>query len=302
MRVLLLHNPTATTTSPALVDLIAGALAADVKLDVEATKRRDHAGYLAAGAAHEDYHAVVVLGGDGTVNEVVQGLAGTPVRLGVIPGGSTNVYARILGFANDPVEAAVALRASLRADRTRTVNLGRAGERLFAFHAGFGFDAAVVRTVEARARLKRTVRQASFLYCGVLARYGSYDRATTMRVEVPGAEPVTGLKTVVCCNADPFTFLGRRPARLCPDADLDGGLDLLGTTKMSTTAMLRLVRAALTDGTPGELPFTRGWHDLDAADLVADRATPLQVDGDYVGTHERVELGLVERALTVMAA
>src|ERR671917_369560 len=105
MRALLVYNPNATTTTAAMTDVIALALSADLKLDVGATKRRDHAGFLAAGAAHEGYEGVIALGGDGTVNEVVQGLVGTDVRLGIIPGGSANVWARTLGLPNDPIEA-----------------------------------------------------------------------------------------------------------------------------------------------------------------------------------------------------
>lgn len=303
MRTLLLHNPAATTTSPALVALIANALTADTKLDVEATKRRGHAGYLAAGAAHEGYEAVVVLGGDGTVNETIQGLAGTPVRLGIIPGGSTNVYARILGFPNDAVDATNLLRPGLRHGASRTVGLGSVGDRLFAFHLGFGFDAEVVHAVERRSRLKRTAGQATFLACGVATHAGSYGRRPRLRVEAPGHEPVDDLRTAVCCNADPFTFLGRRPVRLCPAAELDGGLDLLATTKMSTLALLRLMRAALTEGgDPIGLPLTRSWHGLDDVEIVANRPTPVQVDGDFIGEHTRLTLSRAERTLAVIPA
>lgn len=302
VRALLLHNPTATTTSSALVGLIAEALRTDADVDVAGTKRRGHAGYLAAGAAHEGYDAVVVLGGDGTVNEVAQGLAGTGVALGVIPGGSTNVYARILGFPRDPVDATNALRASLRAGRRRVVNLGRTAGRLFTFHAGFGFDAAVVRGVERRAGLKHRVGQAAFVYHGARARYGAFDRRATVSVEAAGCEAVTGLRTVVACNADPFTYLGHRPVRLCPRADLDAGLDVLGATSVTTRALLRLLRAALTGGDPGALPVARAWHDVDRAEVVADRPLPLQVDGDFIGEHRHVTLEVRREALTVIPA
>lgn len=303
MRALLLHNPTATTTSPALVGLIAKALAADVKLDVEATKRRGHASYLAAGAVQEGYDVVVVLGGDGTVNEAVQGVAGAPVRLGIIPGGSTNVYARILGFPNDAVDATNLLRPALRHGTSRTVRLGQVDDRLFAFHLGFGFDAEVVRAVERRSRLKHTAGQATFLGCGVMAHFGAFDRRARLRVEAPGHEPVADLRTVVCCNADPFTFLGRRPVRLCPAAELDGGLDVLATTKMSSLALLRLMRAAVAHGgDPTGLPFTRNWHDLARAEIVADRPMPVQVDGDFIGEHTRLTLSIAEQTLAVIPA
>lgn len=301
MRLLLLHNPTATTTSPALVGLIATALRTEADVDVQATKRRDHAGYVAAGAVHRGCDAVVVVGGDGTVNEVAQGLAGTGVALGTIPGGSTNVFARILGFSTDAVDATNALRASLRAGAQRAVTLGRVAGRLFTFHAGFGFDADVVRRVEAHPRLKHALGPAAFLASGLAAR-AVYDRHVAIRVQAPGAEALTDLRTVAVCNADPFTFLGRRPLRLCPTAQLDGALELLGSTSVSASAVLRLLRAALAGRDPASLPFARTRHGLTRAEITADRPVPLQADGDFLGEHQRITVEAWPRALTVIPA
>jgi diacylglycerol kinase family enzyme len=302
MCALLVYNPNATTTNPAVTDVIAHALSDELKLDVEATKRRDHAGYLAAGAVHEGYDVVFALGGDGTVNEVMQGIARTPVKLGILPGGSTNVWARTLGLPNDAVEATSVLLAKLRRHEDRVVNLGTANGRYFGFNAGFGFDAEVVRRVEERHVLKRTVRQASFLYCGMLTHASGYGRrGRDITVRADAAEPVAGLRTVVCCNSDPFTFLGRWPARVCPHADLDAGLDVTAMTRYGLGSLLRLGVTALRSAEVGELRSTRTWHDLEQVVLSAPRALPLQVDGDHVGSAQRVELRLVRRALTVVA-
>lgn len=302
MRALLLYNPNATTTTPAVTDVIARALSADLKLDVEATKRRDHASFLAAGAAHEGYEVVVALGGDGTVNEVVQGLARTDVRLAIIPGGSTNVWARSLGLPGDPVEATAAVLAALRERRERVVNLGTANGRYFTFHAGYGFDAAVVRDVERRYRLKQTVRQASFLYCGALAWLrGATRRGATITLRVPGAAPLEGLRTVITCNCDPYTYLGRRPARLCPDASLDADLDVVSFSRLSLPTLARIVRAALQGGDVASIGGVRREHDLAALELEATGPVPLQVDGDYVGDTASVRLTSAERALRVVA-
>jgi diacylglycerol kinase family enzyme len=297
----LLYNPSATTTTTAVIDVIAAALAKDTKLDVEATKRRNHAGFLAAGAAHEGYETVFVLGGDGTVNEVVQGLAGTEVRLGIIPGGSTNVWARTLGLTNDPVEATSILLRKLAAQEDRRVSLGVANGRYFGFNAGFGLDAEAVRLVEQRRRLKRTVRQASFLYCGLLAYARSFDRKTAITVTADGETSGEALRTVVICNSNPYTFLGARSAQLCPGAEAERGLDALGTTSMALPRMLRLVRVALTSADAPALAFTRLWHDCASLLLVADRPTGLQLDGDFVGATSEVRFELAERALTLIA-
>ncbi len=301
MRALLVYNPNATTTTPAMIDVIAAALGRELKLDVEATKRRQHASYLAAGAVHEGYEIVFALGGDGTMNEVLQGVAATPVRLGIIPGGSTNVWARTLGLPHDPVEATSVLLGKIRRREERIVNLGSANGRYFGFNCGFGFDAEAVRLVERRYRLKRTVKQASFLYCGTLAYFNGYDRKSVIHARIDGVHHDEVLRTAVCTNSNPYTYLGSMPAQLCPDADLDRGLDLLGLTSMSLPRLLRLLRTVLTTVNVDALPFTRLWHDATEIVLEADAPLPWQVDGDFAGETDRLTLRLVERGVTVIA-
>lgn len=300
MRALLVYNPTATRTRPAVVERVARVLRPDLKLDVVGTKRRDHASFLAAGAAHEGYEAVIALGGDGTLNEVVQGLVHTDVRLAVLPGGSTNVWARTLGLPNNPVAAAAAVHDSLFARRDRLVSLGLANGRYFTFCAGFGYDAAVVRMVEDRARMKRMVRQAAFLWCGVLAWVRSVGAAGTISLQTDGLPPVSGLKALVACNSDPYTFLGPLPARLCPDATLDGPLEAFALTSLGLGPLTRLLRRALLGHAPSRLPFVRAWHDLERAVLRAEQPLPLHVDGDYVGETDTVALRSVPRAVRVV--
>ena len=306
MRALLLYNPNATTTTSSVTDAITAALSAELKLDVEATKRRDHASFLAAGAVHEGYEVVFALGGDGTANEVMQGLARTDVRLAIIPGGSTNVWARSLGLPNDAVEATAVILEKLRQREERRVNLGTANGRYFGVNAGFGYDAEVVRYVERRYRLKRAVRQASFVYSGVLAYQGGaggHHRwpKTRITVQVDGADTVENVRSAVCCNTNPYTYLRQWPAQMCPQASLDQGLDLTALLRLGLPSLLRLARVALTSRDVEHLRSTRMWHDRQS--FVMTSATPLalQVDGDYVGETTRVELRSVPHALTLVA-
>jgi diacylglycerol kinase family enzyme len=301
VRALLVHNPNATSTSQAVVDVIAGALAASTKLDVEGTKRRDHAGFLAAGAVHEGYDVVFALGGDGTLNEVVQGLAGTPIRLGLIPGGSANVFARILGIPTDPVEATAAALRHLARGEDRHISLGRANGRWFTFCAGFGYDAEVVRRVEETGRMKRVAKQGTFLWCGLRAQLAGTTRSPEILVRPDGGEPVDDLRSLVVCNADPYTFLGPLPSRMCPEAKLEAGLDATALTRGRLVDIARLMRTALfTDGVP-QLSFTRTWHDL--AGLTATNGEPLAVhtDGEVCPPASHLRLELVPRALRVLA-
>lgn len=307
MRALLLYNPNATTTTTRVTDTIAAALSSELKLDVEATKRRDHASFLAAGAVHEGYEVVLALGGDGTVNEVMQGIAGTDVRLGIIPGGSTNVWARSLGLPNDAVEATAVLLEKLANREERRVNLGTANGRYFGVNAGFGYDAEVVRYVERRYRLKRAVRQASFVYSGVLAYQGGagghhrWSKTDITLTVGDGREVVHDVRSAVCCNANPYTYLRQWPAQMCPRADLAGGLDLTALTRLGLPSLLRLARVALTTDEVAELRSTRAWHDEDSYTLTSPTPLALQVDGDFVGETTRVELRNVSGALTLVA-
>lgn len=298
----MLVNPTATTTTSGVSDVIAAALSAEVKLDVEHTKRQGHAGFLAAGAAHEGYELVVALGGDGTVNEVVQGLARSDTKLAVLPGGSTNVWARTLGYPNDAIEATALLLRTLRDGHVRTVNLGRANGRLFGFGAGFGFDAEVVRYVERRSLMKRTVRQATFLVGGARAVVLDFDRrAAHIDIEIGGATVARDLRSVVACNSDPFTFLGQRPARLCPRASLDGDLDLLALRRVDPAALLGLMRRSLFGDGAGHARSVSTWHDVDDVELRAAAPLPLQVDGELLGDVSSVRLRSERGALHVVA-
>ena len=306
MRALLLYNPNATTTTARVTDTIAAALSAELKLDVEATKRRDHASFLAAGAVHEGYEVVLALGGDGTVNEVMQGLAGTDVRLGIIPGGSTNVWARSLGLPNNAIEATSIILEKLRNREGRPVNLGTANGRYFGVNAGFGYDAEVVRSVERRYRLKRAVRQASFVYSGMLAYQGGaggHHRwpKTRIHLTVEGERISDSIRSAVCCNTNPYTYFQRWPAQMCPEASLDTALDLTALTRLNVGSLSRLIRVALSSTDVGQLRSTRTWHDRTEYVLTSDTPLALQVDGDFIGETTRVELRSVPRALTLVA-
>ena len=148
MRVLLIVNATASSVTARTRVVIQKALGADHDLEVAETSRRGHAARLARGAATEGFEVVAVLAGDGTLNEAADGLIGTDTALAPLPGGSTNVYARTLGIADDPVEATSVLLDSLERRSFQRIGLGRIGDRHFLFHCGVGFDAAVVEAVQ----------------------------------------------------------------------------------------------------------------------------------------------------------
>jgi diacylglycerol kinase family enzyme len=305
VRILVVVNPHATATSARERDVLAHALGSEAQLQIEHTANRGHAAALACRAMRDGVDIVVALGGDGTVNEVVNGLltdgvhGGVPA-LGVVPVGSTNVFARALGLPNDPVEATGALLDALRTGRGRPISLGRLDERWFAFAAGVGLDAAIVEAVE-RAR-RRGERSTHALYARVgLREFWAMDRRhPRLCLELPDGGVVDGLFYAIVANADPWTYLGNRALRPTPNATFDSGLEVYARRRMGTLgvalALVRMTRAEPKSVGRGAIVH----HDLSGFRLRADPPIAVQVDGDLLGPRETMRFCSVPRALTVV--
>jgi diacylglycerol kinase family enzyme len=320
MRALVVVNPAATSTTAKMRDVLVGALASELKLDVAETSHRGHGRELGAQAAAEGIDLVVSVGGDGTVNEVVNGLlekGPSPhlPMLAVVPGGSTNVFSRALGRSRDPVEATAEIISSVRAGRTRLVSLGTASAsgtdevgvswtqpRWFVFAAGLGFDAEVIARVEAqRAEGRRStgslyVREATTAFL-----LGRERRRPAMTLQVPGEAPVEDLFLCLVSNVSPWTYLGARPVNPSPEASFDTGLDVFAMSRMGPIRMLRTLRRSLVrdPGTWGRGVHRR--HDLEELSLTASRPQGWQVDGDHLGTATGLRVRHVPAALRVVA-
>ena len=177
MRLLLVVNSFASSVTPRNTVVVHRRLSRDHDVEVVETNRRGHATRFAVDAARRGLDAVIAFGGDGTLNEVATGVAGTETALGVLPGGSTNVFARTIGLSNDPVAAADELADALGEGHITPVGLGTVNGRHFCFHTGVGFDAAVVAAVERRASLKRWFGHPLFIWSTVSTWSRGFDRA-----------------------------------------------------------------------------------------------------------------------------
>jgi len=328
MRALLVVNPAATTTSARTREVLASALEAELKLEVAHTQHRGHATELAAAARSDGIDLVVALGGDGTVNEVVNGLladgTGEDVpALAVVPGGGTNVFHRALGLPRDAVEATGVLLDALRERRRRSIGLGvvdlgpatgedpgasSAGPRWFTFNAGMGWDAEVVARVDQRRRARSTARHtrpADYVRAAAEQFFLHSDRRHPALSAVrPGAEPVTGLHLAIVANTEPWTFLGDRPLRTSPEASFDAGLDLYALTRLRTVGTLgevrRLLRGRPTPERRGPRTLVHREHDLATLTLLADRPVAAQADGETLGARQRLDFAAVPDALRVV--
>jgi diacylglycerol kinase family enzyme len=316
VRALLVVNPHATSTTPAGRDVLAAALASEVKLDVVATGHRGHAAQLAEQAARDGLDLVVVHGGDGTVNEVVNGLLAAPDQvhapaLGLVPGGSANVFGAGVGVPRDPVEATQHLLQALRAERRRTIGLGRlhawapdqAGPqppRWFTFNAGLGLDAGAVRRVErARARGRRATT-ARYVRAAVRSYFRQDHRNPLLTVVLPGEQQVPGVYLAIVANSDPYSYLGSRPVRMNPGCSQDDGLGLFALRSLALLPVLRHVAQILRrTGQPHGRHLLRR-QDLPWITVTSEVPIGLQVDGDYLGEHVRADFQSVPAALSVV--
>lgn len=305
MRALLVVNPKATTTSERGRDVLVHALRSEVNLDVAYTRRRGHAMALVGDAAEAGAELVVTLGGDGTINEAVNGIMAVPAErrpaLATVPGGSTNVFARALGLPRDWAEGTGVILEALREGRSRTIGLGRADDRYFTFCAGLGLDAAVVRRVE-RARLRGRVSTPALYLRSTVGQYffESDRRHPSIVLERPGEAPEGDLATVIVQNTAPWTYLGERPINPNPDASFDLGLDVMALRALHVPSTTRTALQILS-----RHPDPRGrrvlrLHDLAEFTLRSARPLSYQLDGDYLGERDKVRFTSEPAALRVI--
>ena len=308
MRALLIVNPYATSTTAVRREVITRALASELDLNVVQTRYRGHAGHVAEGAARDQYELVLALGGDGTVNEVVNGMlrvrppgARAPL-FAPLPGGSANVFTRSLGLPADLVDATGHLLGALQERRSRSIGLGLAGQRYFCANAGLGLDAEVVRVVEGLRARGRGASAAMYVwaavrqFCAVTNR-----RVPALSLERDGSPALNGLFLGIVSNSSPWTYLGQRPVFASPRAGFDTGLDLLAVRRLGTLRTLNLVRQMLSPGGGPSGRHVVSLHDQPALTFRAARPMAFQVDGEYVGEQEHVMLRSIPNALRVLA-
>jgi diacylglycerol kinase family enzyme len=288
LRILLVVNAFASSVTARNTVVVHRALSHGNEVEVVETNRRGHAIRFAQDAARRGVDAVIGFGGDGTLNEVATGVAGTETALGILPGGSTNVFARTLGMPNDPVPAVRLLANGIAAGDIRPIGLGHVNGRYFCFHTGIGYDAAVVREVERRASMKRWLGHPLFIYASVRTWMSKYDRSEPHFQVSTSARPalVDGYFTIVL-NTNPYTFLGNRPLDLSPAATFDRGLVAITFKTLKVGAVLGALGGALRGGGMKPSGTVDVQTDLSCLSVVAcdaaHRPFPFQLDGDYLG-------------------
>ena len=304
-RMLVVVNPYASTVSARMRNLVVSTLARRYEVVAIDTQSPSHATKLVHDAADEGYDVVVSFGGDGTVNEVANGLAGTQTPMTCLPGGATNVLCKMLGIPGDIVDATQHLLRLADDWHPRQIDLGTANGRLFTYASGFGLDASVAKRIDKNLRLKASRgRELYFVYCAVQTVLREYVvNAPRMDVQV-GGETVRAI-TALVQNGDPFTYLDDKPIRVAEGAQLDSGT-LAGVALRRArphdvpTVMLRLLSSRRS------IAGHRAVHHFaDVRELRCQssdgRPIPLHVDGDHVGDVTDAVFGIRPAALSVIA-
>lgn len=299
MQVRLIVNPLATGVGDRIVDGVTARLAAVCDLEVVRTAYAGHARELAAGATD----VAVALGGDGTANEVVNGLP-AGVGFSMLPGGASSVFARQIGFTAEPLTAAGQLARALAGGHARTIGIGHLDGRRFTFAASVGFDAEAIRAVEDARWDRRGYRRPGDLRVAVALlralRADGYALRERMTVAAPGRLPARAAYLAVG-NQHPYTYFGPVPIRAVPRAGFDSALDAVAVRAARTRELWLIGAYALVwprhAGRGSAL--AEYLHDIRSIDVECDVPTAVQVDGEYVGVRRRLEIGYLEDALRV---
>jgi len=303
-RMLIIVNPYATTVSDRLKNLVVYALRGRYEVEAIDTDSRDHATELSREAAREGYEVVVAFGGDGTVNEAANGLAGSDTPLCCLPGGRANVYCRMLGIPTDVVDATEHLLLMADDWRPTRVDVGLVNGRRFLFSAGVGLDASVVERVDAHPHLKARYGEWYYTLTGVTTFTRRYLlRPPRLEAQI-GEETIAGV-TVVVQNSTPYTYFGDRPVEMAEGATLTSG-DLAAAVldRARPLDVPTIIGRAMS----GRLKVSRHRHVHPFSGVTGlsvrsrdDRALPLQVDGDYIGEVDDAVFGVTPSGIAVVS-
>ncbi len=303
-RMLIIVNPYATTVSDRLRNLVVYALRGAYEVEAIDTESPGHATRLTREAAGQGYDVVVAFGGDGTVNEAVNGLAGSETPLTCLPGGRANVYCRMLGIPSDVIDATEHLLRIADDWRPRAIDLGEVNGRKFVFSAGVGLDASVVERVDAHPRLKARLGEWYYTWAGIDTFTRRYLLHPPRLEAIIGDERVPGVTTIVQ-NATPYTYFGDRPVEMAQGATLVSG-DLAGIvlerarpSGIPTIIWRALSKRATVSGHRHIHPFS-GVEEMSVR-TADERPLPLQVDGDYIGDVEEAKFTVVPGGILVVS-
>ena len=311
MRALLVANTFATTTDDNIQAQVVKELTKHLDLTVVNTSARNDAIDIARTAQQQGFELVIGLGGDGTVNEIANGLLldgpnpDGPL-LAAIPGGNGNVFARNMGLSENPLDATAKILGALEAKQFKSIGVGKIAtsniSRWFLFNAGIGLDAAVLAEMESRRAEGKLVSDASYAALALKELFAKTDRKhASLSLVASNGEVFRDAHFALIVNLAPWAYLGSKPLNPLPLASHDTALDVYAPTSLSIRAILRLVRRAMAGKSAESEKYAIALIDQSRVHLQAERPMWIQVDGDVVTQSTELTATHVPNALRVLA-
>ena len=310
MRTLLVINHFATTTDDAICATVCASLCETLDLTVVNTGARNEAIQIAKAARDQGYELVIGLGGDGTLNEIANGLLADgpnpqgPI-LGAIPGGNANVFARNMGFENDAAKATSQLLTAVRNESFKTIGVGKIStenlSRWFLFNSGFGLDAAVLASMEARRESGKNASDATYVMLALRELFARTDRKKPeLSLVGESGEIYSDAHFALIINLAPWAYLGKRAVNPMPAASHESALDAFAPTTMSIPALWSLVRGAMKGISALDDERVITLADQKQIQISAKRPLWIQVDGDVISKARELTAVHIPNALRVI--
>jgi diacylglycerol kinase family enzyme len=305
----LITNPAAEATSEHVKEVIVKALSSNLHLEVVDTAAPGHATEVASEAVRSGFGLVVAFGGDGTLNEVANGMVGSDTPLAILPGGNANVVCRNLGLPADIVEATGRLLNGLREHTTRRISVGRTGGRCFLVSCGLGLRPPGAHDAErdADARCDAAGRGGGPRFPGrhlleAAFRAAVRDRrGRDIRIHLSAGGVAEDVAVALITNMSQLSYVGDHPVTLAPEARLDEGLDVLAMRTFPLSYVPRLAWSALSDGSHVRFKQVLYLHDLGGVKATSAGAPfSVHLDGEFVEDRTEVEAELIRNGLAVL--
>lgn len=262
----------------------------------------DHTRQLTAQAVADGFDVVAAMGGDGVAHHVGHVLGGTDTALGVIPTGTTNVFARLMGIPEKPAPAARLLAESHSIATAPLLSLeGQANETVVRHHAlfaaGFGFDADVVRVAESEPYRKYRFGSLHYARTAITTLLGDYRRRRAQVKVRVGGETIEAVALVIQFQRV-YTYFG--PLELILGDTRQGTMTVLVAESLRARRLPRIGSTLLRRGDLTRIPGLRVWQGVEELHLEAAPPVAGQADGELTGFWSEARVVLKPDALRVI--
>lgn len=312
MRTLLVANTFATSTDDAIQARVVSELSKHLDITAVNTTARNDAIDIARSAKQQGYELVIGLGGDGTVNEIANGLlldGPNPEGplLAAIPGGNGNVFARNMGLSENPMEATAQILSAIKDRKFQEIGVGRIAtnniSRWFLFNAGIGLDAAVLAEMEARRASGKTVSDFAYATLALRELFARTDRKHgSLSLVSDSGEVQRDAHFALIVNLAPWAYLGSKALNPLPSASHQTALDVFAPTSLSVAAVLRLASRAIAGKSAENDRNVIALTNQKQVHIQAKNPLWIQVDGDVVTQSTELTATHIPSALRVLAS